>query len=69
MTEVITIFRLDRPKPADDLSNPLDRDQAVQEMKSWMEWPYELELDGYQYLYGSEAKDWLKKFLEGAYDA
>lgn len=41
----ITIYPRHRPGPADDMTHAEDRDQAARELKTWLEWPYEIEIN------------------------
>lgn len=67
----IKVYAKSRPDPADDPSNADDRLQAAQEIHSWMQWPWDLEVvirleDGEtatEYYYGAEGKAHLRELL------
>lgn len=68
MIKRLSIYPLQQPKPADDMRNPDDRVQAAVELKHWLEWPYELEIettDGdVDNFYGHEARGFLRRWLQ-----
>lgn len=67
MIKRMSIYPLKQPAPADDLRNPDDRVQAAVELKHWLEWPYELEIEsdehGVDTFYGHEAREFLTRWL------
>lgn len=67
MIKRISIYPLARAAPADDLTNPDDRVQAAQELKHYLEWPFEVEIETDEVtdvFYGHEARDFLRRWLD-----